>query len=315
MEGAMGRKVGVGAAVAAAVLSWSASSAVAAGQQLCIGSAGNTVTTPVSANTCPSGRTLIALATQSEVSALQSQVASLQQKLARVSYKASGLNGKPTLTVSGANLQVDSGSGSTSGTPNGLGNVIIGYDEQNGNGLPQTGSNNLVLGTQQSFTSFAGIIGGQFNTLSGPFETALGTVNTASGNYTTVLGGDGNSASGQATSVSGGANNIAGGSESVVSGGAGNSAGGDFSSVSGGCANAAGSSTARDSSTCGPGSAFDWIGGGVGNYTNALAGSISGGRGNNDTGDYSSVLGGGFITGTTPHSCTSVKYGFFPACT
>ena len=115
-------------AVAAMVL-WCAGSAWASGQQLCIGGSGAAVTTPVSPNKCAAGKKLIVLATQSEVSALQGQVTALKTKLSKVSYSASGLNGKPTLKVSGANLQIASGSGATDGTVNGLGNVIIGYDD------------------------------------------------------------------------------------------------------------------------------------------------------------------------------------------
>ncbi len=50
---------------------------------------------------------------------------------------------KPTVRVEGANLQVVSGPGATSGTVNGTGNLVVGYDEGTGS---QTGSHNLPAG-------------------------------------------------------------------------------------------------------------------------------------------------------------------------
>jgi hypothetical protein len=105
-------------------------------------------------------------------------VSALEQKLTPVSYSSSGVNNKPTLTISGANLQVNSGSGSTDGTVNGLGNVIIDYDENPGT---QSGSNNLVLGNGQAVTWFGGVVAGQGNSLSGPFSDAFGHNDTAAG--------------------------------------------------------------------------------------------------------------------------------------
>jgi hypothetical protein len=118
-------RLGVFAAVVVAGLC-SAGSAWAAGQRLCVGGPATAVTTPGSGGACATGRTPITLATQSEVTTLQSQVAALQAKLSKVSATASGLHGKPTLRISGANLQVVSGPGATDGPVNGLGNVVIG---------------------------------------------------------------------------------------------------------------------------------------------------------------------------------------------
>lgn len=58
-------------------------------------------------------------------------------------YKPHGIDGKPTITLIDANLQIVSGSQSTAGPVNGTGNLVIGYDESPGT---QTGSHNLVLG-------------------------------------------------------------------------------------------------------------------------------------------------------------------------
>jgi hypothetical protein len=62
------------------------------------------------------------------------------------------------LTFSGVNVQIVDGSGDTSGPTNGLGNLIIGYDE-NTTGVAHTGSHNLVLGSEHEYTSFAELLG------------------------------------------------------------------------------------------------------------------------------------------------------------
>jgi hypothetical protein len=253
------RRIVLFAAMAALVLAVSGGTALAAGQQLCIGGPGGAVGTPNSSGQCKKNETLTTLATQSEVTDLQSavsdlhgrvstlesantaltgRVSALETTLSKVSYTDSGLNGKPTLKISGANLQIVSGSGSTTGTVNGEGNLIIGYDENPSNHA-QTGSNNLVLGNGQSFTSYGGLIAGRFNTLSGGFADVFGSGNTASANYSSVSGGTSNTASGPESSVSGGYNNTASVDFSSVSGGDSNTGSGVFSSVSGGRSNTA----------------------------------------------------------------------------
>jgi hypothetical protein len=180
--------------------------------------------------------------------------------------------------ITGANLHIVNGLGSTDCTdeegeeipdcPNGLGNLIVGYNElRNSPDFPdvRTGSHNVVVGQQHNFSRFGGLVVGEFNTISGDFaavsgglsNTASGTaasvsggnvnrasggwpsgsggqVNTAEGVFTSVSGGLFNVASGIRGSVSGGSNNTASGFDSSVSGGQGNEARGDRSSVSGG---------------------------------------------------------------------------------
>ena len=110
---------------------------------------------------------------KSDVSALQStnatltsEVNSLQATLAGVTHTGS------TLLLSGMNLQLESGGGSTSATPNGLGNLIIGY---NGSPGTQTGStSNLVIGDGNSFTSFGGLVAGNSNSIAGPYYAVTG---------------------------------------------------------------------------------------------------------------------------------------------
>jgi hypothetical protein len=228
------------AATTAVTLALSGATALAAGQQLCVGGPDKTVLTPDRNGQCKNGYTVTTLATESEVSSLQSTVTDLQSRvstleatLSKVSYDPSGLNGKPTLKISGANVQIVSGSGSTDGTVNGLGNLIIGYDEHPP-AYDQTGSHNLVLGYGQKFTSWGGVSAGVYNTLSGPFSDVFGVFNTASSGGSSITGGESNTASGGNSSVSGGASSTASGNYSSVSGGGGTTATGDYSSILGG---------------------------------------------------------------------------------
>jgi hypothetical protein len=169
------------------------------------------------------------------------EMEALDKILPHVKYIEAGVGGKPTVQFSGVNLQVVSGSGSTKGAVNGEGNVVIGYDENPGTsrGKPgvQTGSNNQILGEEQEFTSYGGIVAGRFNTVNAEFASVMGDGNGVSGNFGVVSGGTGNSAVGQFTSVSGGTGNTASGEGSSASGGAANRAIGIQSSVSGGQAN------------------------------------------------------------------------------
>src|SRR5438874_6340977 len=125
------------------------------------------------------------------------------------SYVSSGVGGKPTVEFSAVNVQVINGTGSTASV-NGMGNVVVGYDE-NPAALKQTGSHDLILGRNHSFTGFAELLDGFANIASGNYATVLGASNTASGTYATVTGGHNNTANGTSASVSGGNVNAASG--------------------------------------------------------------------------------------------------------
>jgi hypothetical protein len=74
-----------------------------------------------------------------------------------MTYVASGVGG-PTIQFSGVNVQVVNGEGKTASV-NGDGNLVVGYDENAGKN-DQTGSHNVILGGEQTFTSLGGILGG-----------------------------------------------------------------------------------------------------------------------------------------------------------
>jgi hypothetical protein len=174
----------------------------------------------------------------------------LNKILPHMSYVESGVGGKPTIELSGVNLQVVSGSGSTGGAVTGAGNIVIGYDE-NPAKHAQSGSHNLILGEEQAFTSFGGIVAGRGSTISAPFAS--------------VAGGLDNVASGEGSWVGAGQHNVAAGLDSSVSGGQINEAG-FIGSVSGGAQNRASRGSA-------------WVGGGKENNAAAEFASIFGGKG------------------------------------
>src|SRR5207302_6377414 len=117
-------------------------------------------------------------------------------------YVASGVGSKPTVRFASVNVQILNGAGGTASV-NGTGNLVLGYDE-NPAALKQSGSHDLVLGRNHSFTGYAQLVGGFQNTATGNYETALGAFNTASGTYATVTGGQNNAAKATAPTVAGG---------------------------------------------------------------------------------------------------------------
>src|SRR5947209_5581537 len=122
----------------------------------------------------------------------------LNKILAHVTYVESGIAGKPTLEFSGVNVQLVNGAGATASV-NGEGNLVIGYDENAGN-HQQTGSHDLVLGQEQTFTSYGGVLAGALNEITAPFAS--------------VTGGEQNTAGGEASWVGAGQRNVASGLES-----------------------------------------------------------------------------------------------------
>lgn len=140
----------------------------------------------------------------------------------------------------GCNIHIRSGSGSTFGVTNGLGNLIVGYNEDTGGPYNRTGSHNIIIGPYHTYSSFGGIVAGVLNTISAGSASVLGGVgNVASGVQSVVSSGSGNTSKGIQSSVSGGTFNTASGDNSVISGGKYNEASGNGSSVSGGQANLA----------------------------------------------------------------------------
>src|SRR5436305_2885452 len=80
-------------------------------------------------------------------------------------YVSLGVGGKPTVLFAAVNVQIVNGAGTTASL-NGEGNLVVGYDE-NPSQLSQTGSHDLILGRNHSFTGFAQLLAGFQNTASG----------------------------------------------------------------------------------------------------------------------------------------------------
>jgi len=187
----------------------------------------------------------------------------------------------------GCNVNIRSGSGSTDGAVNGLGNLIVGYNANTG-AHDRSGSHNVVVGDEHTYSSFGGLVAGSHNSITGRFASVTGGgFNTASGDHSSVSAGGFNSASGDNSSVSGGYSNSALGLDASVSGGANNTASGIQASVSGGQFN-----TAGDPEFFPLGGVMASVSGGVGNLANGSWSSVSGGANNTASGDRASVSGG-----------------------
>ena len=184
--------------------------------------------------------------------------------------------------ITGANLHIRSGSGSTNGEINGLGNLIIGYNESQSN--TRTGSHNVVVGPYHSYSSYGAFIAGRKNEVSGNYSSILGGFNgVVSGDYSTISGGANGIVSGAASSISGGSDGTVSGLYSIISGGAYGTASGDISSISGGVN---GTASGNISS----------ISGGFYGTASGPGSSVSGGAYGVAKGDNSSVLGGSHVT-------------------
>ena len=277
---------------------------------------------------------------QNEINSLHTSNTTLQNQLAHAKNVLAldpfvsvdpnpeiGVRG-PNIIFTGANIHIVSGSGATNETasPTGLGNLIIGYDEDPSTagkggaadaGMPpevplppleagdRGGSHNLVIGRWHRFTkaAFGGFIAGEANTIVGQGPSVSGgAANTADGTDASVTGGRFNTAGAPYSSVTGGQGNIASESRghfgfgASVSGGTGNRADGTDAIVCGGEGN----------------NAFDndsTVIGGTGNtagslvtFQGGLGSSVLGGTGNNAGGRNSVVIGGQNVTDNKDNS-------------
>ena len=213
-----------------------------------------------------------------------------------------------TLFIEGVNVQIVNGLGSTR-TTNGLGNLVVGYNEPDGPSPDRSGSHNIIVGAEHNYTSIGGLVAGQNNRITGRFASisgGLGNVASgdwasisggvfsfASGNAASVSGGEENNASGQFASISGGRGNVASHNAASVSGGIGNNATETYSSVSGGEGNVASGNAAAVSGGIGNNAAetFSSVSGGAINSASGRAASVSGGRGNVASNNNASISG------------------------
>jgi hypothetical protein len=157
----------------------------------------------------------------------------------------------PTITFSGVNINIVNGLNQTR-TANGLGNLIIGYNEEplGPDLIPldttdRSGSHCLVLGPYHTFGGPAGtsygtttgcVVFGAYNRVVGNAQSVLGGAgnSAAYGTSNSVVGGYGNQAVGDGSSILGGNSNVTQGFQSTVSGGFWNTSGVDCASILGG---------------------------------------------------------------------------------
>src|SRR5215470_754808 len=107
----------------------------------------------------------------------------IRKRLAALEYKLQYVSGGPNeVVITGANLRIVNGLGETE-TTNGLGNLIVGYNELRKEDPichsstdpacrdTRTGSHNVVVGLEQNFSSFGGLVVGRFNEISSDFAS------------------------------------------------------------------------------------------------------------------------------------------------
>jgi hypothetical protein len=180
---------------------------------------------------------VLAQSPDANLASLAAAVTALQQK---TQFMSADPTAKST-TFSGCNVFVNDGGHKTSAIVHnaagqGLGNLIIGYNATDSYfGDIRKGSHNLILGDQNNYTSYGGIVDGIGNAIKAPYASVYGgSVNTASGECASVCGGFGNAATGFIALVCGGAGNHATGAWASISGGADNEASGTWASINGG---------------------------------------------------------------------------------
>lgn len=141
--------------------------------------------------------------------------------------------------ITGANLHIVNGTGSTDDS-NGLGNLVVGYNEDRTGGNTRTGSHFLVLGMQNDYSGAGGLVAGVKNSVEADFASVLGgTSNRVLAVRGTISGGSNNEVTGNAGSILGGSSNHVKATNATISGGDGNHANAAGSTVSGGRLNAA----------------------------------------------------------------------------
>ncbi len=142
------------------------------------------------------------------VKKLEKRIARMEKTIKKLSNLLQGVSRqKNELTFSGINLHVVNGTGKTAGKVNGLGNLIVGYNEPRTGGhvAKHTGSHNVIVGSMHSYSSYGGLVVGSTNTISGKYSAVSGGQwNTASGDNSSVSGGHLSSAKGKYSTVNGG---------------------------------------------------------------------------------------------------------------
>src|SRR5215208_6094816 len=176
------------AAAAAAVTAAPAS----AGQWMCIpDAAGAAVTSGGASGSCTN-------ATPVKLPATAADQQKLIDNLPFLTFNPTGVGAKPTIVVRGANVQIRRGNDAV--IKDGTGNLIVGSGNQYTVASTHTGSENLAVGYDHSWTGNANGIIGNFHNAGGNGNLLAGRQSTSTGSANFVSG-VGNSASGLAGGV------------------------------------------------------------------------------------------------------------------
>jgi hypothetical protein len=120
---------------------------------------------------------------QARLAVLEGAIQSINEKLACVSPNSDYNN----VYFEGCNVHVRNTTGATTNT-DGFGNLIVGYDEGDGD---KTGSHNLVVGARHTYSSYGGLVAGFSNSVTIPYGSVLGGVGrSAPGNAYGWAAGD-----------------------------------------------------------------------------------------------------------------------------
>lgn len=124
------------------------------------------------------------------------------------------------VVFSGANVFVQNGELATA-TNNALGNLIVGYDEDDGADF-KLGSHNIVVGPSHSYSGIGSIVGGENNASMHNYGGLIGgSHNTVSGSWAAAVGSHDSFVSTSTAVVVGGSFNTVNGENAVVVGNAG----------------------------------------------------------------------------------------------
>lgn len=168
------------------------------------------------------------------LSGMDNRLAALERVLHNVTRSLDGAN----LYFDSVNVVVRNGTGSTA-TTNGVGNLVVGYNESRGASWEgtdvRTGSHMVVVGTKLNYSSYGGIVAGNTNTTNGAHSSVIaGALNVADGSNSSITAGIWNRTVGNASAVNGGRNNVATAEMSAVHGGGDNETSGYAASILGG---------------------------------------------------------------------------------
>ncbi len=215
------------------------------------------------------------------------------------------------LYFDGFNIAIRNGSDQTHEAKNGLGNLVVGYNDDLGVDLDRTGSHNIVVGDLHSYRSTGGIVSGINNTIDevnaaaigGESQIVTGIAAVAVGGETNIVSARGAVAVGgydvkvlaDNAATLGGLENRAAGTTSAIVGGFQNRTTCSSSAAVGGVLNLAGE--VEDPSvweaTCSVSTSTSAVTvGGFGNYAGAFTAVVTGGQGGAAEGRFSSIQGG-----------------------